>query len=159
MQVSSLKNSMLKHMLTAALTAVRVSGWFIAKFSVQVKAQFWVIHIHALSAGTPWHQINTLYNLYASEHWKCRTKGKQEQGYINSHISDAKVVFSSGRNCADKLQQKIKRVQCSWSVSSLMSVFLPKRVKVGSQIDVYRGMLSLCLDLYFLLHSHAEDAV
>lgn len=47
-------------------------------------------------------------------------------------------------------KKKKKKAQCRWSVSSIMSVFLPKRAKVGSQIDAYWGILSLCLDLYFL---------
>lgn len=35
-----------------------------------------------------------------------------------------------------------------------MSVFLPKRVKVGSQTDAYWGILSLCLYSYFLIQPH-----
>lgn len=74
---SRLQSCMLIYMLTAGLNAVwvflRVFGWFIPEFSVQVKTQFWVIDIHVLSEAwstrTLSHQINTLYNLYATENF------------------------------------------------------------------------------------------
>lgn len=71
---------------------------------------------------------------------------------FSTHIYRSRVKWHCGGNFGDKLQQI--RVQCSWSVSSLMSVFLPKRVKVGSQIDAYWGILSLCLYSYFLIQPH-----
>lgn len=67
--------------------------------------------------------------------------------HIHIHISRAELAFSSGsRKEKNKSRGRL-------SVSSIMSVFLPKRVKVGSQIDAYWGILSL-LDLYFLQQSH-----
>ncbi len=67
-------------------------------------------------------------------------------------ITDAKLAFSSGRDCGSSMMccSRRNRAQRRWSVSAIMSVVLPKRVKVSSQIDAYWGILFLCLDLYFL---------
>ncbi len=78
---------------------------------------------------------------------------------IHVHISRAKLPFSSGRDCGEAVlccsrKKQATKVQWRRSVSSIMSVFLPKRVKLGSQIGAYWGILSLCLDLYFLWQPH-----
>lgn len=52
----------------------------------------------------------------------------------------AKLVFI---NAGGRLWRQAAGDPCSGSVGSLMSVFLPKSVKVGSQIDAYWGILSL----------------
>lgn len=94
--------------------------------------------------------------------WRHATQKQAYVGRIFSihvHISRAKLAFSSGRDCGESVmccsrKKQTMRVQWRWSVSSIMRVFLPKRVKLGSQIGAYWGILSQCLDLYFLWQPH-----
>lgn len=50
-------------------------------------------------------------------------------------------------------EKNTKRAEWHWSVSRIMSVFLPERVEVGNQIDAYWSILSLCVHMNFLYDS------
>lgn len=93
--------------------------------------------------------------LKKSTSWTGWTQGWKSSVLIR--VSHAKLVFISN---GGKLWRQAAGDPCSGSVGSLMSVFLPKRVKVGSQIDAYWGILSLCRHPNFLSrHRTGKDAL
>lgn len=153
---------MLIYMLTAVLKFEHFWGYLGGlALNSQVTTQFWVV-TSSVQPEARWHgelKIHTCYVISIQPktfNWK-------------THFDELKSSYTKTSSCLENIAYSHPYILCrigiqQWqhegknksrgrlSVSSIMSVFLPKRVKVGSQIDAYWGILSL-LDLYFLQQS------